>query len=137
MDTVSPERRSEIMGLVRSKNTVPEVIVRKALHARGFRFRLHGRDLPGRPDVVLARHRAVVFVHGCFWHRHTGCLACRTPKSRIDFWTRKFSDNVRRDVASRKSLAALGWRILVIWECEAVNPERLGRKLARFMGEMT
>lgn len=107
------------MSRFRAKDTRPELLVRRALHARGYRFRLHRRDLPGTPDIVLPRHRIAVFVHGCFWHHHQGCRDGRIPGSRADFWRAKFAANGERDHRASVALAALGWRVAVIWECEA------------------
>lgn len=106
------------MSRIHSSNTAPEVAVRRALHALGFRFRLHRKDLPGKPDITLPCHKTVVFVHGCFWHRHRGCKIATMPKSRIEFWAEKFENNVDRDSRSRELLKALGWRVIVVWECE-------------------
>ena len=106
------------MSRIRGRDTVPEIVVRRAAHGLGFRFRLCRDDLPGRPDVVFPRHRAVVFVHGCYWHRHEGCRYTYEPKSRVRFWTVKFRQNVARDQRNEAALRALGWRVLVIWECE-------------------
>ena len=133
MDTVSVEYRSEIMGRVVAKNTRPEVAVRRLLHGLGYRFRLHRRDLPGKPDVVLPKWRTVVLIHGCFWHRHEGCPNTRTPKSRIDFWTRKFVENVRRDQFAREKLESLGWRVLIVWECELRDIETLTNRIEKFI----
>lgn len=133
MDTVSVKRRSEIMGRVVAKNTRPEVAVRSLLHRLGFRFRLHREDLPGKPDVTLPKWRTVVFVHGCFWHRHKGCPNTRTPKSRVDFWTTKFDENVRRDKHARKKLKSLGWRVLVVWECELKDIGALTDRIESFI----
>lgn len=118
-DIVNAARRSEIMSRIKGRNTKPELIVRRIAHGLGFRFRLHRRDLPGSPDMVFPRYRTVVFVHGCFWHRHDGCRYAYRPKSRIQFWTKKFEENVARDARNEKALRDLGWRVLVIWECEA------------------
>lgn len=133
MDTLTTAERSEIMGRVRSKNTRPEIAVRRLLHGMGYRFRLHRSDLPGRPDIVFPRKRVAVFVHGCFWHRHVGCPSTRTPKSRVAFWTGKFNDNMRRDRAARRALRRDGWRVLVVWECQVANVERLVNRIRRFM----
>jgi DNA mismatch endonuclease (patch repair protein) len=133
MDTVSAERRSEIMARVVAKNTRPELAVRRLLHGLGCRFRLHGRDLPGRPDVVLPKWRTVVLIHGCFWHRHEGCPNTRTPKSRTDFWTTKFDENVRRDQLAREKLESLGWRVVVIWECELKDIPTLTERVANLI----
>jgi len=110
-------------------NTKPELIVRRVLHAMGRRFRLHCRDLPGRPDIVLPRFRTAIFVHGCFWHRHPGCRGTTTPKTRTEFWVAKFEANVARDVAAQAALAAAGWKVAVIWECETRKPAILRTRL--------
>lgn len=124
-DFVSPERRSAIMSRIRSKDTKPELRVRKTAHAMGLRFRLHRNDLPGTPDLVFPKWRTAVFVHGCFWHRHPGCRKAYEPKSRVDFWKKKFAANVERDERTRKALEKAGWKVVVIWECETENPDRL------------
>lgn len=116
-DTVSPETRSRMMSGIRGKNTKPEMAVRKALFAAGFRFRLHRRDLPGAPDVVMPGRRVVVFVHGCFWHRHERCRLAATPMTRPEFWKSKLEGNAARDRRNIGHLRALGWRVLVVWEC--------------------
>ena len=131
MDTVSPARRSEIMARIRSKGTAPELAVRQVAHALGFRFRLHRKDLPGSPDVVFPRFRTAVFVHGCYWHRHGGCRLAYEPKSNREFWQRKFNTNVERDRRAASRLQELGWRVLVIWECETADRKSLGRRLSR------
>lgn len=118
MDTISGIRRSWIMSRIRSKNTVPEKQVRSMLHKAGVRFRIHRKDLPGNPDIVLPKRKKVIFVHGCFWHRHRGCRFAYTPKSRIDFWEKKFERNVQRHEKVEKMLKELGWDVIVIWECE-------------------
>lgn len=117
-DFLTPEERSARMSRIRGKDTVPELALRRALHGMGFRYRLHGEGLPGRPDMVMRRHKAVVFVHGCFWHRHAGCKIAATPKSNIEFWSRKFEANVQRDKRNISDLTDLGWRVFVAWECE-------------------
>ena len=129
MDTFSPKKRSDIMRLVHSKNTTPEMKVRSLLHCLGFRFRLHRKDLPGNPDIVLPKHSAVVFVHGCFWHRHTGCSQASTPAIRQDYWLPKFKRTVERDRQSQKELSQLGWNVLVVWECELRDKDRLAERL--------
>lgn len=106
------------MSRIRGRDTKPEMAVRRYLHGRGLRYVLGGRGLPGRPDLVFPGRRAVVFVHGCYWHRHEGCSRAYTPKSRVEFWTSKFAENVARDRRATQGLEALGWRVLVIWECE-------------------
>ncbi len=117
-DIVNAEKRSEIMSRIKGRNTMPELAVRRIAHGLGFRFRLHRRDLPGSPDLVFPRYRTVVFVHGCFWHRHDGCRYAYRPKSRIQFWTKKFEENVARDARNEAALHDLGWQVVVIWECE-------------------
>lgn len=122
------------MRRVRGKDTLPERIVRRELHRIGVRFRLHARSLPGRPDVCLRRYGTVIFVHGCFWHRHRRCRRATTPKSNREFWQAKFHDNQRRDRRIRKALQDSGWRVLVIWECETRNLEVLRMRLAAELG---
>lgn len=117
VDIVDQATRSRMMAGIRGRNTKPEIAVRRALHAMGFRFRLHDRRLPGRPDLVLARYRVAIFVHGCFWHRHTGCRFATTPATRPDFWQQKFDANVARDAQQRDALIASGWRVATVWEC--------------------
>lgn len=117
VDIVTPAVRSSMMAAIKGKNTKPEIIVRKALHAAGFRFRLHDRKLPGRPDVVLAKYKSAVFVHGCFWHGHQ-CKAFRWPKSRKDFWQEKILRNKARDAVAIRKLRQLGWQSILIWECQ-------------------
>src|SRR5438309_147923 len=118
MDRLSKEQRSWNMGRIRSRNTGPEITVRSALHRLGFRFRLHSKALPGKPDIVLPKWNHVIFVHGCFWHRHSGCKMAYTPKSRSEFWSEKFKQNVARDEAAQLALTTLGWTVSTIWECE-------------------
>lgn len=113
-----------MMAAIRGKNTKPEMVVRRYLHRRGLRFRLHGRNLPGRPDIVLARHRAVVQVHGCFWHQHPGCRYAYMPQQNRDRWASKFETNKARDARHEDQLRKLGWRVLTVWECE-VSKENL------------
>lgn len=116
-DIVDAATRSRMMAGIRGKDTKPETLVRKALFKAGFRFRLHRRDLPGVPDVVLPGRRVAVFVHGCFWHVHPGCSYAKTPSTRREFWTRKLARNVERDARAREALLIAGWRVLVVWEC--------------------
>ncbi len=130
-DTVSPKIRSWIMSQVKSKDTKPEIRVRSLLHAMGFRFRLQRKDLPGRPDVTLPKYKAVVFVHGCFWHRHPGCKKTTTPATRVEFWQEKFRKNVERDARNQVDLERLGWTVLVVWECELRDEEALIERLDR------
>lgn len=117
-DVFDAQARSRLMGRISGSNTLPERVVRAYLHRAGLRFRLHRQDLPGRPDIVLPRYRTVVMVHGCFWHRHQSCRSATTPSTRAEFWADKFASNVRRDTEKKRQLEALGWRVLVIWECE-------------------
>ncbi len=119
MDTLTRKERSLRMARIRSKDTKPEIMVRSCLHRMGFRFSLRRKDLPGSPDIVLPKHRTVVFVHGCFWHQHKGCKSSHIPKTRIAFWKKKFEANVRRDQKVMRQLRALGWSPVVIWECQA------------------
>ena len=125
MDTISKEHRSWNMSRIRSKDTKSEIKVRSVLHRMGYRFRLHVKTLPGKPDIVLPKYKTVVFVHGCFWHRHPKCTYAYTPKSRIEFWNKKFSDNVARFRTVKKELGKLGWKTVVIWECEVADAEKI------------
>ncbi|HVO47366.1 MAG TPA: very short patch repair endonuclease [Steroidobacteraceae bacterium] len=125
--------RSKIMRAVPRTDTTPERCVRQLAHSLGFRFRLHRRDLPGTPDIVFPRLSTVVFVHGCFWHRHPKCTKASTPRTRALFWREKFKANVGRDKRAIARLSALGWRVSVIWECETLHPDRLERKLLRVL----
>lgn len=120
VDRVDAEKRSSIMRSVRQRDTKPEVALRSALHACGLRFRLQRKDLKGRPDIVLPKHRTCIFVHGCFWHRH-GCSKTTTPKSNEEFWRAKFEANVKRDRNATETLKAAGWRVLTVWECGLTN----------------
>ncbi|MBR1226894.1 DNA mismatch endonuclease Vsr [Bradyrhizobium sp. AUGA SZCCT0176] len=133
MDTRTPEQRSRIMRSVGSRHTAPEMIVRKLIHGLGFRFRLHQKRLPGSPDLVLARHGAVIFVNGCFWHGHD-CSKGRLPKTRLDFWVPKIRRNQARDTDATKALEADGWRVLTIWQCETKDSQLLRRRLKKFFG---
>lgn len=117
------------MSRIKGTNTKPEKVVRSFLHRQGYRFVLHRRDLPGSPDVVLPKHKTVVFVHGCFWHRHEGCKFAYTPKTRRDFWEEKFRTNVERDVANTKKLEDLGWKVAVIWECQTEDLVQLENRI--------
>ena len=128
-DIVDKETRSRMMSAIRSKDTKPELIVRRYLHSQGFRYRLHNKRLPGNPDIVLSRFNAVVLVHGCYWHRHNGCKLAYKPKSRQKFWQKKFQNNVRRDEEVRRLLRNSGWRVMIIWECALRNSEIRDRGL--------
>lgn len=134
-DTMSPEDRSRRMALVRSVDTKPEMAVRRMVHGMGYRYRLHCRDLPGKPDLVFRSRRAGVFVHGCFWHRHEGCALARLPKSKLDFWIAKLEGNRARDARKVEALKQTGWRVLVVWECELKNSETLALRLQRFLDQ--
>ena len=125
VDNLTPERRSWNMSRIRSKDTGPERIVRSLLHRMGYRFRIHRKDLPGSPDVVLPRFKVVVFVHGCFWHRHIGCKYAYTPKSRITYWKTKFKENLDRDKKNKHALKKGGWKIITVWECMTRYPNKL------------
>lgn len=129
-DIVDSKQRSVLMAGIRSRNTAPELAVRRIAHRMGLRFRLHRKDIPGCPDLVFPKHRLVIFVHGCFWHRHQGCKYAYTPKSRIEFWAKKFASNVARDARQEAALKALGWQVLVIWECETKDEVAVEDKLA-------
>jgi len=117
VDVVDAATRSRMMAGIRGSNTKPEITLRRALHAQGLRFRLHGSHLPGRPDIVLPKWRAVILVHGCFWHRHTGCRYATTPATRPEFWSEKFGKNMERDARNVRDLAEAGWRVAIVWEC--------------------
>jgi DNA mismatch endonuclease, patch repair protein len=133
VDTLSSDERSERMSRVRNKDTKPEWAVRRLVHGLGFRYRLHARNLPGRPDLVFRPRQKVIFVHGCFWHRHSGCPNCRMPKSRLDFWKPKLRANRVRDLKNERALKKLGWEFLVVWECEVKDTDALSRRLREFL----
>lgn len=133
MDRISPKHRSWNMSRIRSGNTRPEIIVRSVLHSMGYRFRLHRNDLPGKPDIVLPKYRTIIFVHGCFWHRHSGCKYTYTPKSRIEFWEKKFLRNIERDQEAREKLELMNWKVLIVWECETRDVQSLMAKLKRIL----
>lgn len=135
VDRITAERRSANMSNIRSEGMKPEMAVRRLAHSLGFRFRLHRKDLPGKPDLVFISKRSVIFVHGCFWHQHprADCLDGRMPKSRLDYWGPKLQRNVERDAVAIKELEAQGWRVLVVWECETADMNRLSRKLRQFL----
>lgn len=132
-DFLSPEQRSRRMAAIRSANTAPELALRRELHRLGLRFTLNNKKLPGKPDLVFPRHGAVVFVHGCFWHRHAGCSIATTPKSNTPYWQEKFDRNVTRDARVGEELEAQGWRVFTVWECEVqsgVRAREAARRLA-------
>jgi len=132
-DIFTSEKRSWIMSRVKGTNTKPEVIIRSIIHRMGFRFRLHRKDLPGKPDIVLSRHKKVIFVHGCFWHGHRNCRRSARPSTNRDFWNNKLSGNVKRDKKKIRELRKLGWKVLVIWECGLKKIDRIESKLTRFL----
>jgi len=136
MDRLSPEKRSANMARIKGKNTKPELKVRQTAHRLGYRFRLHRKDLPGKPDLVFPRFMAVIFVHGCFWHLHpeAGCKDAVLPKSRIDYWLPKLKRNVERDHSNVETLNELGWRVLTLWECETKDSARLAQRIRDFLG---
>ena len=132
VDNLSPEERSRLMSRVRGKDTKPEMVVRRLAHRLGYRFRLHRRDLPGSPDLVFPGRKKVVFVHGCYWHRHD-CKKATTPKTNVDFWQKKFDDNIMRDNKNLSDLAEMGWETMVVWQCEAEKPDDLADRLIEFL----
>lgn len=132
-DTRTPEQRRRIMQSVKGKDTKPEWVVRRLLHRMGYRYRLHAHNLPGKPDIVFPARRKVIFVHGCFWHAH-GCKIGRPPKSRSDYWVPKLEANSARDAAKQSQLEALGWSVLVVWQCETKDLLGLETKLRAFLG---
>ena len=133
-DNRTPESRSALMARIGGKNTAPELIVRRLLHGMGYRFRLHRKDLPGTPDIVLPGRRVAIFVHGCFWHAH-GCKIGRAPKSRLAYWLPKLADNQRRDTVKQAALEVLGWRVLTVWQCETRDPLGLEAFLDRHLSD--
>ena len=132
VDTLSRKKRSWNMGRIKCRDTEPERVVRSLLHRMGYRYSLKRRDLPGKPDLVLVKHRTIVFVHGCFWHRHRDCKMAYTPKSRREFWLKKFRENTARDKRVVNELRRFGWRVIVVWECETEKRgDYLQRRLIR------
>ena len=129
VDRITKEHRSWNMSRIRSKDTLPEIRVRSFLHHAGFRFRLHDKKLPGSPDIILPKYRTVIFVHGCYWHRHPGCKLAYLPKSRIEFWAEKFHLNIERDKKNKQLLADSGWNVLIVWECETKTEEGIAYAL--------
>jgi DNA mismatch endonuclease (patch repair protein) len=132
-DHVDPATRSRIMAAVHSENTTPELAIRKLVFAMGYRYRLHVAGLPGRPDLVFPGRRKILFVNGCYWHRHRNCRYATTPKTNVEFWLSKFEANLRRDRANLKALRSLGWQVLTIWQCQLKNPDKLGKKIDAFL----
>lgn len=135
VDIISPKQRSANMARIRGRDTKPEIAVRKLVHRLGYRFRLHRRDLPGTPDLVFPALRRVIFVHGCFWHRHPHCRFAYEPKSNVKFWRAKFAANTARDERARGELRQMGWDVLIIWECEVTDPEALAATLKGYLGD--
>lgn len=129
VDVFTKSKRSEVMSRIRGRDTKPERAVRSILHRLGYRFRLHRTDLPGKPDIVLPRSKIVIFVHGCFWHRHKDCRFAYTPKTRTEFWLKKLESNVAHDHKVQTQLSELGWFVITVWECELRTPEKLARRL--------
>ncbi|HYW10064.1 MAG TPA: very short patch repair endonuclease [Longimicrobium sp.] len=134
MDTLTPQERSQRMARVRSGNTKPEMAVRRALHALGYRYQLRSPGVPGRPDLVFPKRRKVIFVHGCFWHRHDCKMGNRTPKTRLDFWVPKLEGNATRDAATLERLRAMGWDALIVWECEVPSLAEQLPRITSFLG---
>jgi len=133
MDRLKPELRSENMRRIRSKDTVPELIVRSLTHRMGYRYRLHVRNLPGKPDLVFRPRKKVIFVHGCFWHQHADCKEGRIPASKATYWKPKLLRNVKRDRSHLLELVSSGWKVLVIWECQIRDTDRLEKRLRKFL----
>ena len=133
-DIVDPATRSRMMAGIRNRDTAPERVIRQELYRLGIRYRLHNGKLPGRPDIVISRLRTVIFVHGCFWHRHPGCRLAYTPKSNVEFWQRKLEGNAIRDIENQARLIEMGWRVIVIWECEIRDRAILRERLAKLLG---
>lgn len=132
-DTLSPRERSERMSRIKGKHSTPERKLRRLVHGMGFRYRLHAKDLPGKPDLVFRSRRAIIFMHGCFWHRHKDCRLARLPKTRLEFWENKLESNRLRDERNIFLLQELGWSTLVVWECELAEPDKVRRKVQRFL----
>ena len=133
-DETPSEATRQRMSRVGSKDTKPEMTVRRTAHALGYRYRLHAKDLPGSPDLVFRSRKKAVFVHGCYWHRHPGCKRASTPSTRREYWQAKFDRNVARDAAAEAALREAGWDVLVVWECETKDPDALADRLRRFLG---
>lgn len=132
-DRITKEHRSWNMSRIRSKDTKPEKVVRSLLHSMGYRFRLHVKDLPGKPDIVLPKYKTVIFVHGCYWHRHQGCKYAYTPKSNVSFYQEKFQKNIERHEKVTRQLEESGWKVVVVWECAASNADNLRNVLTEYL----
>ena len=133
MDHVLPEKRSRNMAAIQSTNTKPELAVRRLVHGMGYRYRLHAKELPGKPDIVFPSRKKIVFVHVCFWHHHQGCRYATSPKTRMNFWNEKFAQNVARDRRNRLALKKAGWTVMIVWQCELKNSEKLARRIDGFL----
>ena len=133
MDVFDKEKRSRVMSKIKDKNTKPEVLVRSVLHRMGYRFRLHGKDLPGKPDIILPKYKKVIFVHGCFWHGHEGCDKSKRPSANREFWDKKLDKNINRDQKNIAELNKYGWETLIIWTCETKDIQTLKQKLTTFL----
>jgi DNA mismatch endonuclease (patch repair protein) len=132
-DIFTKDKRSEIMSRIKGVNTKPELIVRSLLHRLGYRFRLHRKDLSGKPDIVLPRHKKVIFVHGCFWHGHKGCKRSSIPSSNTEFWETKITKNVERDKAKTRELRRQGWKVLILWQCQIKDADNVVKKIKKFI----
>ena len=135
VDSVTPTRRSAIMSRIRSKDTVPELLIRRLVHGMGYRYRLHSPNLPGKPDLVFPSRRKGIFVHGCFWHAHACKYGRRTPKSNVDFWAEKLFKNKERDKRTRAALRRQGWKMLVVWQCQCKDVEKVRKRIVAFLEE--
>jgi DNA mismatch endonuclease, patch repair protein len=135
-DMFSRAKRSWVMAQIKGENTQPEVLVRRMLHANGYRFRLQGKDLPGRPDIVLPKYKAAIFVHGCFWHGHGRCKEGRRPKSNLAYWNQKIDGNIRRDRRTARKYRSLGWRRFVVWTCELEQQDRAERRINKLLTDL-
>lgn len=136
-DVFSKEKRSDVMSKIRSKNSKPELLIRSFLFSNGFRFRIHNKKLPGKPDIVLKKWRTVIFVHGCFWHGHEDCTISHMPKSNEDYWEPKINGNITRDTVNKNYLEADGWKVIIVWECEIRNKNLREQRLLKLVDEIT
>ena len=132
-DVFTPEKRSAVMSRVKNRDTAPEILVRSLLHRMGYRFRLQVKDLPGTPDIVLPKYRSVIFVHGCFWHGHEGCPRSQRPQANAEFWNEKIGKNMARDEKAQDDLRAIGWRVLIVWQCRTRKTDELRQTLEEFL----